>query len=108
MSKIKEGDIFGSFLIIKKIKSKNNKDSWFECLCKKCGTKKEVVGYSLLNGRSKSCCGHAKMSGLAERKKKIVNFLKKGYTSRDILSQVQTSFATITKIRKKLASEGVE
>ncbi len=55
--KIKDGDVFGEWTVLKTYSSKNKYGGW-QSLCKcSCGVEKEVNNSSLLQGKSKSC-GH--------------------------------------------------
>ena len=64
--KIKDGDVFGEWTVLKAYSSKNQYGSW-QTLCRcSCGVEKEVSNSSLTLGRSKSC-GHAMVKHLRER-----------------------------------------
>lgn len=95
-----EGKVFGKWHVLKKGSSKKHNTYWL-CRCE-CGHIKEVAQYNLINGKSKSC-GCKQIVDC--RKAEIRKLLKKGYSSRDILANVYTSFATITKERDKLKLE---
>lgn len=47
------GQRFGSLVVIKRVQSENKRDKWL-CKCD-CGNEKEVLGYSLRSGNTKSC-----------------------------------------------------
>ena len=101
----KEGDIYGKWRVLCKVKSKDNKNTYFKCFCMNCGSENVVVGYSLKNGTSKSCCG--KQKGSKEKRLKIRTLLLKGWTQRDILSQIYTSPRMIVQERKKLKTDKI-
>ena len=98
---------FGKWKVLEK-SSKKDKNTWWFCVCE-CGTEKEVVQYSLLNGRSKSCgCdfeGKGLRKNIKERRKLIRDLLLKGYSQLDILSKVYTSTITIQQERIPLKND---
>ena len=48
------GERFGKLKVMKEVKSKNNKDTYWECICD-CGNKHVVNGRVLRSGASRSC-----------------------------------------------------
>lgn len=64
--KIKDGDVFGEWTVIKAYSSKDKHGLW-KALCRcSCGVEKEVSNSSLLSGKSRSC-GHAIFKNLKEK-----------------------------------------
>lgn len=115
MSTVRINQMFGDWLVQAQTESKDKKNSWFQCLCCLCGNKKDVIGYALLNGRSKSCgCqdrfkNSGKKKGIEERRKRIREFLKMGYSIHKIMSQVSTSYRTIKhEIEKENKEENLK
>jgi hypothetical protein len=109
---IPSGEKFGSWIILRKVISKDNKNRWYECLCTNCNKTKEVVFYSIKNGRSKSCGCVTNMVDiqrkLGEENRKIIKkMLKKRYTQRDILANVRTSTRMIKEVREEIIEENL-
>lgn len=89
------GENYGQWEILQSDQPIRYNKRW-KCRCS-CGIEKIVFEYSLKNGSSTNCGCKRKTS--VEKCSQIRKFLKKGYTYRDILANVKTSFRLISKIR---------
>lgn len=63
-----QGQRFGRWVVLERSPKKGGHATWWKCRCD-CGTVKEVNGYSLLRGDSKSCgCYHREQASIRGRK----------------------------------------
>lgn len=86
--KIKDGDKFGEWTVIKAYSSNVGKPKKSLCRCS-CGFEKEVNNYDLLYGRTKSC-GHAKGANIAKTryKKTDKKFIGKTFGELTVIERV--------------------
>lgn len=91
--KIKDGDVFGEWVVVKAYSSKYKHGGWMS-LCKcSCGLEREVNNSSLLQGRTKSC-GHA-----------IVESVRKEAYAKSDKKLIGKTFGDLT-VLKRVNSEG--
>lgn len=100
--KIKDGDIFGEWKVLKSYSSKNKYGGW-QSLCRcSCGVEKEINNSNLFSGRSGSC-GHAAYKNLGDKDfGKKVRAVKYKSTDEKVLGK---TFGDL-KVIKRVGQEG--